>query len=64
MKVWFIKKKFTLKYKKNKIKFKGCKTNNEIQADKNIERVQDRQQDTNKQKKKMILKWNLIYDKL
>jgi hypothetical protein len=30
---------------------------------KNIKRVQDKQQDTNKQKnKKMILKWNLIYD--
>jgi hypothetical protein len=30
--------------------------------DKNIERVQDKQQDTNKTK--TILKWNLIYDEL
>jgi hypothetical protein len=30
---------------------------NKIQIDKNIERVQDKQQET-------ILKWNLIYDEL
>ncbi len=31
---------------------KGCKTNNKIQIDENIERVQDKQQDTNREKKK------------
>jgi hypothetical protein len=36
---------------------KKCKKNNIIQKDKNIERVQDKQQET-------ILKWNLIYDEL
>jgi hypothetical protein len=59
MKVWFIKEvcteiqtnkrkkhwkgvKQAMKYKLIKT-LKGCKTSNEIQVDKNIERVQDRQ---------------------
>jgi ABC-type transport system involved in Fe-S cluster assembly fused permease/ATPase subunit len=36
---------------------KICKKNNKIQIDKNIERVQNKQQET-------IFKWNLIYDEL
>jgi hypothetical protein len=53
-KVWFIRKVHN-KIQINKFSFlKKCK----IQIDKNIERVQVKQQDTNKQKnKKMILKW-------
>jgi hypothetical protein len=36
-----------------------------IQIEKNIERVQIKQQDINKQKsKKRILQWHLIYDEL
>ncbi len=45
--------KFTTIYKQTQKKpLKGCKSNNKIQTDKNIEKVQDRQQDTNKEKKK------------
>jgi hypothetical protein len=39
--------KFTIRY--------GCKTNNEIQTNKNIERMQNKQQDTNTPKRKRLL---------
>jgi len=56
MKIRFIRKKITLKYKytkKKKKPLKGCKTNNKIwKKTKTIERAQDKQQDTNIQDKK------------
>ncbi len=53
MKVWFIKEIHTkIQTNKRKKHWKGVKKNNKIQDDKNIERVQDRQENTNRQKKK------------
>jgi hypothetical protein len=51
MKVQFIRKVHNkTQINKRKKTLKGCKINNKIQINKNIERVQDRQQDTNRQK--------------
>jgi hypothetical protein len=54
---WKVQNKIQIDPKKKPLK--GCKTNNKIQTDKNIERVQDKQQDTNKEKKKRF--WNGIW---
>jgi hypothetical protein len=62
MKVWFIKK-VQNEINKRKKTLKRCKTKNKIQTDKNIERVQNRQQNKNKPKKikmKFDLRWIII----
>jgi hypothetical protein len=54
MKVQFIRKvhkKIQIDIRKYIYILKGCKTNNKIQTNKNIEKVQDKQQNTNKQTK-------------
>jgi len=46
-----------MRYKDQKKPFKDYKKNNKIQTDKNIEKMQHKQQE-------MIFKYNFIYDKL